>query len=137
MAETELQIADRVRRYRRGRPARDVTGKTVIVVDDGVATGSTTRAALRALRRRGPALIVLAVPVGAGSTLRALADEADQVVCPHPAEDFQAVGHWYRDFEKVTEDEVVAVLDRSWADDPALPATVVMASDMHAARWQR
>lgn len=118
MAEKELEIADKVRRFRRGRPARDVAGKTVVVVDDGVATGGTARAALRCLRRRGPARLVMAVPVGAAGTLRALADEADDVVCPHPQDYFQAVGLWYRDFDQVSDDEVVAILDRAWAEKP-------------------
>lgn len=97
-------------RYRGGRTPPDVGGRTVIVVDDGVAHGATARAALRALRRRGPAHLVLAVPIGRDVSLRSLAREADEVVCLQRAERVAAVGLWYREFRVVPEDSVIDLL---------------------------
>ena len=111
-AQVELtEIARRRRVYLRGRPPVDVEGRTAIVVDDGIATGTTMRAALKALRRRRPALLVLAVPVAPHDTLDALRGEVDRVVClaqPHP---FHAVGLHYVDFHQVSDAEVIAALE--------------------------
>jgi predicted phosphoribosyltransferase len=114
--ETALQIEEIRRReaaYRRGRPAMALKDRTVIVVDDGVATGASTRAALRAVRRRGPARTVLAVPVASPETLRTLAAEADDVVCLETPEDFRAVGQFYEDFEQTADEQVIDLLDRA------------------------
>lgn len=105
---TELERRDR--EYRQNRPVADVKGRTVIVVDDGLATGSTMRAAVAALRTHGPARIVVAAPVGAPSTCEELAAVADEVVCARTPESFSAVGLWYYDFAQTTDDEVRALI---------------------------
>jgi putative phosphoribosyl transferase len=111
-----LAIGEEVKRFRSGSPPIDVRGKTVIIVDDGVATGGTARAALQTLRARGAGTIVLAVPVGASETLDELAALADEVVCLHPEDTFYAVSPWYEDFSPTTEQEVIALLERSKAE---------------------
>ncbi len=109
----QAEVEDRVRRFRRGARPVDVYGKTVLVVDDGIATGATARAALQTLRAREPARLVLAVPVGAPDTLDQLAMIADEVVCLHPEEALFAVGLWYENFAATTDDDVVELLDRA------------------------
>ncbi|MEV5010619.1 phosphoribosyltransferase [Streptomyces sp. NPDC093064] len=104
------ELRRRARRYRHGRPAPDLRGRTAIVVDDGLATGSTARAALRHVRRGAPAHTVLAVPVGAPDAVRALSGEADEVICLHQPPTFTAVGVWYDDFEQLTDEEVLRAL---------------------------
>jgi predicted phosphoribosyltransferase len=108
------ELHRREQRYRQGRPAPDLRERTAIVVDDGLATGSTARAALRAVRRQEPARVVLAVPVCAPEAADMLREEADDVVCLHRPSGFHAVGLWYEDFEQLTDDDVLAALhDRS------------------------
>jgi predicted phosphoribosyltransferase len=103
----ELQeLARRGRLYRGDRPPPDVAGRTVILVDDGLATGATMRAAVAALRRQQQARIVIAVPTASADTSEALKAEADDVVCAITPEPFFAVGHWYEDFTQTTDDEV-------------------------------
>ncbi len=104
------EIARRRARYLAGRAPAPVAGRTAIVVDDGVATGATTRAALRAVRRRGPRRLILAVPVAPPETLARLREEADEVVCLHAPEWFAAVGQFYDDFRQIDDEEVVAAL---------------------------
>jgi predicted phosphoribosyltransferase/dienelactone hydrolase len=99
--------------YRGDRPEPDPRGRTVILIDDGLATGSTMRAAARALEAQGPARIIVAVPVAAEDSCEALAREADEVVCAVTPEPFRAVGLWYRNFDQTTDDEVRALLARS------------------------
>jgi predicted phosphoribosyltransferase len=113
VAHSELQELSRRAALYRGRsdPPR-ISGRTVIVVDDGLATGSTARAALEALRPMGPRELVLAVPVAPPSTLEALAPFADKIECLASPEPFYAVGLWYRDFSQVSDDEVRALLSR-------------------------
>lgn len=101
--------------YRNGRPSADIRGRTVIVVDDGLATGATMRAAIRMLRRGGPASIIVAVPVASARALREVSREADEVVCLNAPRDFQAVGQWYLHFDQ-TEDEEVRRLLRQPAE---------------------
>jgi predicted phosphoribosyltransferase len=99
--------------YRAGRPPIDLAGRTAIVVDDGLATGATMRAALRAVKTQRPAHVVLAVPVGAASTVEELRDEADEVVCLATPEPFVAVGLWYSDFSPTTDETVADLLSRA------------------------
>ena len=113
--ETTRQMAELERRrqiYCAGRPLLEVAGRTAIVVDDGIATGATMRVALRAVRRRGPAWLVLAAPVAAAETLAALADEADETVCVAAPEGLGAIGYYYEDFHQMDDDEVTALLAR-------------------------
>lgn len=100
--------------YLRGRPAVDPAGRVAIVVDDGIATGATMRAALRATRTRKPTKLVLAVPVAAPETLESLRSEVDDVVCLASPELFGAVGYFYRDFEQVEDEAVIALLARQY-----------------------
>jgi predicted phosphoribosyltransferase len=106
------ELARRVRLYRGDRPPPDVGGRTVILVDDGLATGATMRAAVAALRRQQPARIVVAVPTASPDTSEALKAEADDVICAMTPEPFFAVGHWYEDFRQTTDDEVRELLAR-------------------------
>jgi putative phosphoribosyl transferase len=107
VAEAELaELRRREHAYRGGRPPADVAGRTVIVVDDGLATGATMRAAVRAVRMRAPARVVVAVPVAAAETCAALGPEVDEVVCALRPSDFRSVGGWYDDFSPTTDDEV-------------------------------
>lgn len=110
----QRELARRENEFRGTRPALDVSGKTVVVVDDGLATGSTMRAAVKALRRMQPRAIVVAVPVGAASTCADFArdGEADEIICLRTPEPFQAVGLWYEDFTQTTDEEVRALLER-------------------------
>ncbi|MDX2682782.1 phosphoribosyltransferase [Streptomyces sp. NY05-11A] len=96
--------------YREGRPALDLRGRTVIVVDDGLATGVTARAALRSVWRRAPRRVVLAVPVGAPEAVLLLRAEADDVICLHQPAHFMAVGLWYEDFQQLTDADVLDAL---------------------------
>ncbi|MER6626170.1 phosphoribosyltransferase family protein, partial [Streptomyces sp. NPDC000931] len=108
---TERDELDRRRRaYRGERPAPRIAGRDCVVVDDGVATGGTARAALRMLRQAGPSRLVLAVPVAAPEALEALQEEADDVVVLTAPENFQAVGEWYRDFDQLSDDTVIGIL---------------------------
>jgi putative phosphoribosyl transferase len=105
------EIARRRQVYLRGRPPVPVEGCTAVVVDDGIATGATMRAALKAVRVRRPARLVLAVPVAPSDTLAELSTEVDLVVCLEQPRPFEAVGRHYIDFRQVGDDEVVAALD--------------------------
>lgn len=112
------ELQRRTARYRRDRPALAVLDKVVIVVDDGLATGSTMRAAVAAVRRRRPGRLIVAVPVGAADTCAALRGEVDEVICaltPHP---FRAVHQGYRDFTQTTDAEVLALLTASDQGQP-------------------
>jgi predicted phosphoribosyltransferase len=113
-AEELKELNRRERLYRDDRPAPVLKGQTVILVDDGLATGSTMHAAVAAVRKQEPARVVVAVPVAPDSTLREFEGEADEVVCPlTPAEPFEGVGRWYIDFSQTSDEEVRELLDRS------------------------
>ena len=105
-AKEQRELARREQLYRDDRPAPDVRGRTVILVDDGLATGSTMRAAAAALRKQQPAKIIVAVPVAAAATCDEFRAEVDEVVCAVTPEPFQAVGLWYKDFSQTTDEEV-------------------------------
>ncbi len=109
--QTELER--REHQYRGQRSPLDVTGRTVILVDDGLATGSTMRAAAAALRARNARRIIVAVPVAAKSNCDQLRSEGLEVICPNTPEPFLAVGQWYRDFSQTSDDEVRELLDRA------------------------
>jgi putative phosphoribosyl transferase len=109
-AREQREIERRGRMYRGSKAAQSVAGKVVLVIDDGLATGATMIAAVRALRHRGAAKIVIAVPVGPKSTCATLREEADEVVCLYTPQDFDAVGAWYDDFSQVSDGEVQAGL---------------------------
>jgi len=113
IAEQEAEIERRQHAYRGGRPPRPVEGRVAIVVDDGVATGSTAVAALRWARARGAGRVVLAVPVAPPQSLERLRAEADEVVVLETPQPFLAVGEWYRDFDQTTDEQVVSALARS------------------------
>lgn len=109
---TEVQeLARRERLYRGERPAPDVTGRTVILVDDGLATGASMRAAVAALRRMKPRHIVIAVPIAAVPTRQEFAREVDEIVCLHTPDPFFSVGFWYDDFSQTTDEDIREMLE--------------------------
>jgi len=109
---TEVQeLARRERLYRGDRPAPDVLSRTVILVDDGLATGATMRAAVAALRRMKPRRIVIAVPIAAVPTRQEFAREVDEIVCLHTPEPFFSVGFWYDDFSQTTDEDIREMLE--------------------------
>ena len=105
-AAERAELDRRERAYRGDRPPLPLAGRTVLLVDDGLATGASMRAAVRAVRSAGPARVVVAVPVAAAETCRSLEAEADEVVCPLAPRGFRAVGGWYEDFSTTSDDEV-------------------------------
>src|SRR5262245_8721484 len=114
VAEAEShELERREATYRDGRPRPEIHGKVVILVDDGLPTGSTMRAAVEAVRRLDPAEVVVAVPVGAEDTCRELKSLSDDVVCVETPEPFYGVGSWYEDFSQTTDDEVRELLARA------------------------
>ncbi|SRR6266496_1122484 len=114
VADTELkELERRERAYRGDRPEPDAQGKTVILIDDGLATGSTMRAAAAALRQQNPARIVVAVPVSATQTCDEYRMGVDEIICAKTPEPFMGVGMWYRDFSQTTDEEVREILARS------------------------
>jgi predicted phosphoribosyltransferase len=117
-AREQRELDRREQRYRDDRSPPDVRGRIVILIDDGLATGSTMRAAVAALRRLRPARIVVAVPVGARDACMDLQHEADEVVCLAAPEPFYAVGPWYADFTQTTDEEVRQLLARSLRRPP-------------------
>ena len=119
-AAEQRELERRERTYRGNSPVPEVRGCTVILVDDGLATGSTMRAALAALRRQGPARVVVAVPIGATETCAEFQREADVVVCAVTPEPFYAVDAWYGDFSQTSDEEVHDLLERS--AEPNTPA---------------
>ena len=114
----EQELQRRELTYRGDRPPLDVRGRTVLLVDDGLATGATMRAAVAALGQRQPTKIVVAIPVAAPATCEEFAREVDSLVCARTPEPFGAVGLWYEDFSQTTDDEVRALLARAAAATP-------------------
>jgi putative phosphoribosyl transferase len=108
-----VELERREQTYRDGRPAPELRNRVVILVDDGLATGATMRAAVAALRQRGVAKIVVAAPVGAPDTCRELEQEADETICAIAPEFFQAVGQYYEDFSQTSDEEVRELLLRA------------------------
>ncbi|MFG2589255.1 phosphoribosyltransferase family protein [Streptomyces sp. NPDC048438] len=109
----EAELVRRARRYREGRPRLPLKGRTVVVVDDGVATGATARAACQVVRAQGAAYVVLAVPVASPDVADRLREDVDEVVCLSTPHLFSAVGEWYRDFSQTSDEEVVSLLARA------------------------
>jgi erythromycin esterase-like protein/adenine/guanine phosphoribosyltransferase-like PRPP-binding protein len=140
VANRELEeLRRRERVYRGGRPPPDVRGRTVILVDDGLATGATMQAAVKALRQLQPARIVVAVPTASPDTCEALRAEVDEVICAITPEPFQAVGRWYQDFSQTTDDEVRDLLARRQQPEarqaePEVSASAVVEAVRNSAR---
>lgn len=109
----QAELVRREQLYRSQRPAPDIAGRTVIVVDDGMATGATMRAAVLAIRQQQPMHLTVAVPVGAEETCEELQDEADEVICAATPRPFRAVGLWYEDFPQASDDEVRTLLEEA------------------------
>jgi predicted phosphoribosyltransferase len=119
-APERIELERREKAYRGARPPVDVSGQTVILVDDGLATGATMRAAIAALRHRHPARIIVAVPVAARSVCDQLSREADQVICLWTPADLDSVGQWYENFSQTSDEEVCDLLNR--ATEKPLPS---------------
>ncbi|MBI2433293.1 MAG: phosphoribosyltransferase [Candidatus Hydrogenedentes bacterium] len=121
VARELAEVERRQKTYRKGRPPTPIEGRTVIVVDDGIATGASVRAALRGLRRKPIGKLVLAVPVAPQSTVREMQSEVDDLVCVHAPLQFGAVGAFYKDFDQTTDEEVIELLEdaQRWAPEPA------------------
>lgn len=117
-AQEQQELERRVHSYRGNRPDPEVRGRTVILVDDGLATGATMRAAAAALRAQDPRRLVVAVPVAARETCEEFRDEVDEIVCAITPEPFYAVGVWYRDFSQTTDEEVHELLGRAASSHP-------------------
>ena len=124
-ARERREIERREREYRGERPRPAVAGRCVVLVDDGVATGATMRAAIAGLRRQQPARLVVAVPVAPPETVEVLKAEADEVVCLAAPEIFMAIGRWYIDFAQLSDDDVRECLARAWGTRAAAATAAV------------
>lgn len=117
------EIGRRLQVYRKGMTSLDLKEKDVIIVDDGIATGSTMKAALASVRNRGAASVIVAVPVGPPSTIEELQELADRVVCPYKPDYFQAIGQFYEDFNQTSDEEVIALLNARRVEMGGVAAT--------------
>lgn len=118
------EVEARVSKFRAGRAQPSLLGRTVLVVDDGIATGGTVRAAIQSIRAQGPKRIVVAVPVAAAATIRVLETEVDELVCLRKPGDLDAIGVWYDDFTQVPDEQVIRLLDSTRAEpQTAAPVT--------------
>ena len=122
-AQERRELDRREKLFRGDRPALELAGRTVILVDDGLATGSTMRAAARAVRKQGAARVVIAAPVAAPDTCADMGSEADDVVCDYTPDPFRAVGLWYEDFDQTSDDEVRDLLARAASTATGGPRT--------------
>jgi len=111
------EVKDRMRRFRGARPLPSLKGKVVVLVDDGIATGSTMFAALKYVKMQAPKSLVVAIPVGPTETIAKLAPEVDRVVCLETPEPFFAIGQFYSDFKQVEDDEVRRILNSHWVGE--------------------
>jgi putative phosphoribosyl transferase len=130
VAKEQLELERRERLYRGDRPAYDVRGRTVIIVDDGIATGATMHAAVSALKQQKPARIIIAVPTAAPSTCDEFADEVDELVCVIRPEPFIAVGYWYRQFSQTSDEEVHTMLEQANQGFPTAQRKLQKASEV-------
>jgi putative phosphoribosyl transferase len=112
-AEAQLEVERRERLYRAGRPPLEIAGRTAILVDDGIATGSTMRAAIQALRAQKPARLVVAAPTAAPATCEQIRKQVDELVCLTTPEPFFAIGFFYRDFPQLSDDAVREILHKA------------------------
>jgi putative phosphoribosyl transferase len=117
------EVDRRARRYRDGRPRLPLEGRCGVIVDDGIATGSTVRAACQVARRQGAARIVVAVPVASRPASEELTEVCDELICLATPEPFYAVGEWYQDFSQTTDHEVTDALRREWSRDATRTAS--------------
>lgn len=125
VAQREMkEIRRREKLYRADRPMLDVRGHVVILVDDGMATGTTMLAAVHVLREANPSRVVIAVPVAAPDTSESLRSEVDELICPFTPEPFDSVGAWYEDFDQTSDDEVRLLLDEAHRQAPPTPEQV-------------
>jgi len=123
IAAEEMEEARwRIKLFRGERPEPEIRVRTAILVDDGIATGVTTRAAMKALRRRDPRRLVLAVPVCAARTAEALRKEVDELICLEARSDLMSIGLWYRNFEQISDEEVIELLERARREQEELGA---------------
>ena len=129
-AESERQkheIERRLKLYRQNEPYPSLKGLDVVIVDDGIATGSTMKAALASVKNRGASTVTVAVPVGPPSTIKELKKQADRVVCLYAPEYFQAIGQFYTDFNQTTDEEVIQLLKQSKQKSREKPVGIVTA----------
>jgi predicted phosphoribosyltransferase len=121
------EIERRLKMYRQNEPSPNLKGRDIIIVDDGIATGSTIKAALASVKKKGAKTVTVAVPVGPPSTIKELRSQADRVVCLHMPEYFQAIGQFYADFDQTTDEEVIQLLEKSRRKNAEKPAGTVTA----------
>jgi predicted phosphoribosyltransferase len=114
--EQQRELDRREKLYRGSRPALDLRGKTVIIIDDGLATGATMKASIASIRQQNPAKVIVAAPVAARETYESLRMEADELICAATADPFGAVGAWYQEFDETTDDEVRELISSGFPD---------------------